>query len=230
VGQFKKPFSLLRTQSRADLPFVFRGMVVDRLIDDLGYGGRDVGVAVSGRVGDALHMSYSAGVFNGSGANDLESDPNSSKDLAWRMELGYKKLGTFGLELSHQSSDPQTHPTSGGTLYGADLSLKLGNLRPMVEGHIGQDPGLSTLPLTAGVIGAATYRIPLRGKWAIEPLVGREMYVPDTRRSLYYFREFLGLNLHVSKRLRLMLDAEQTHTPSRTDPIRAFVFQVSYSE
>jgi hypothetical protein len=146
------------------------------------------------------------------------------------MELGWKKLGTIGLELSHQSTDPGTHPTSGGTLYGADVALKLGDFRPMLEGHIGQDPELPGLPITAGLIGAATYRIPLRGKWVIEPLLGREMYVPDTSRSLRYFREFVGVNLHASKRLRLMLDAEQTHSPGRTDPTRAFVFQVAYSE
>lgn len=230
VGQFKKPFSLLRTESRADLPFVFRGMVVERLIDDLGYGGRDIGAAVSGRVGNALHVSYALGVFNGSGANDFESDPNSAKDLVWRTEFGWKKLCNLGLELSHQSSDPATHPTTGGTLYGADLTLKLGRFLGMMEGHFGQDPGLPALPITTGLIGAATYRFKLSKHLTLEPLLGREMYVPDTRRSLRYFRDFVGANLYVSKQLRLMLDAEQTHSPGRADPTRAFVFQVAFTE
>lgn len=230
VGQFKKPFSMLRTQPRPDLPFVFRGMVVERLIDGLGYGGRDIGVAVSGRVGGALHVSYAAGVFNGSGANDLESDPNSAKDVAGRLEVGWKRLVNVGLELSHQSSDRRTHPTTGGTLYGADLALKIDDFRALAEGHIGRDPGLPALPLTGGAIGALMYRIPLRENLALEPLVGREVYVPDTHRSLRYFREFAGLNLYVSTRLRIMLDAEQTHSPGRADPTRAFVTQVAYVE
>lgn len=111
VGQFKKPFSLLfLTSSSLILPIerglrirelddallargvplsILRGTVVlgeeQQMLDALGYIGREIGAAFHGRSG---RWAYEAGVFNGSGEDEL--DDNDAKSAAARVEYRFE--------------------------------------------------------------------------------------------------------------------------------------------
>lgn len=235
AGQFKKPVSRLRMESRTKLPVISRGIVVGQLMGELGYGGRDIGLLVGGRVGDDLRLTYAGGVFNGAGANELESDGNSAKDLAMRLEVAWRKLVSLGLDASRKNLDPRENPARGGTLLGADVEIDVLGFEGLIEAHWGWDPFVpdavtGDLPVTAGVIGYARYRFELPAELELEPVVGAEVYVPNTDLGFRILRQFGGLNLHVGKPLRLMLQVEQTARPGQQDADRALVLQLAFEE
>jgi phosphate-selective porin OprO/OprP len=77
-GQFKVPFSQEETTSSRFIDFAERSLL-NRLVP-----GRDVGLMVSGEVGEGIFQWY-LGVFNGTGKN--LADNNDEKDVAGRVWL-----------------------------------------------------------------------------------------------------------------------------------------------
>ena len=70
AGHFKKPFSLLRTTSRWDLLIPRRGLIDRHVVGGStfgGFGGRDAGVMVFGRMGkrNQVRVRYYLGVIDG---------------------------------------------------------------------------------------------------------------------------------------------------------------------
>lgn len=63
-GQFKTPFGRAQLMANTKLPMVERPLASDRLTV-----GRQVGAALGGRIGETVPVSYSVGVFNGTGTN-----------------------------------------------------------------------------------------------------------------------------------------------------------------
>ena len=72
-GQFKVPFSIENLVSSGDLDLINRSLVVDTLCPgrDNGSSGRDIGVVAYGTYSV---LEYTAGLFNGSGINNVEVD------------------------------------------------------------------------------------------------------------------------------------------------------------
>lgn len=78
IGQFKVPFSLENPLSPTSLEAFENSMIVSSLC-----GGRDIGVALYGSLGDNKIVEYSVGVFNGSGTN--KADKDKYKDYIGRL-------------------------------------------------------------------------------------------------------------------------------------------------
>ncbi len=106
-GQFKVPFSLENLTSSSALDTINRSQTVENLCpgQDIGTGGRDIGVALSGKFSK---IEYSLGVFNGEGSN--RTDTNENKDLVAR--LGFRPFDFLTLNLSHYQGK--------STLFGGD--------------------------------------------------------------------------------------------------------------
>ena len=86
VGQFKVPFSREYLLPVSDLDFTTRSRVVIALAP-----GRDIGFQISGTIKSSI-MSYSAGVFNGNGFNNINDNENF-------LVAGRLLLQPFGLKV-----------------------------------------------------------------------------------------------------------------------------------
>jgi len=95
-GQFLVPFGIESGVSTADLGTINRSQAVDKLAPgrDVGTLGRDVGLAVTGKYSI---FDYTAGFFNGAGANKAET--NDKKDFAGRIGLRPFEFLTLGTSL-----------------------------------------------------------------------------------------------------------------------------------
>lgn len=90
AGQYKKPFDALELISsrqllvaeREGIPRGAEGPTPDALVDDLGYSNRDIGIEWDGR---SDRLSWAAGLWNGSGENEIEDD--DGKQLAGRLNV-----------------------------------------------------------------------------------------------------------------------------------------------
>ena len=100
-GQFKKPFSGLELRSLGKIRLINRGPGNDLIVEDLGYGDRDLGVQLSGRLIKSVKLEYFLGAFNGSGPNI--TDPGNSKDIVVRLQM--KPVKPLALGARSDSSD-----------------------------------------------------------------------------------------------------------------------------
>lgn len=214
AGQFKKPFSLMELKSKGKLPVITRGLSNDFLVRDLGYGGRDVGVALGGRLKSPLGLEWMLGVFNGAGANRLEDDTSGAKDAAGRLEvepLDGLKLGlngsirNFDLSVPGNEDKPATAWMGGG-----DLQLKWRGLRLQVEGLYGVNHLSASHPEAASVQALATWKIKLpRRRMSLTPVVRVDTLWPVfSERKDRAFLATAGVNWQVVDHVRLMLQVE----------------------
>jgi hypothetical protein len=125
AGQFKKPFGLIQLTSSLAIPVIERGLRIrgiagsyaeqdeaagapvltdaggpllgehQWLLDALGYQNYDIGAGVHGGIGG---LSYDAGVFNGTGADDLDAD--DGKALAARLSYAMLDALSIGVAVS----------------------------------------------------------------------------------------------------------------------------------
>jgi len=145
IGQFKKPFSLLFLTSSSLILPIERGLrirgldrallrdgvpliVLDgtavlgeeqKMLDALGYLGREIGVALHGEAG---RWGYALGVFNGSGADEL--DDNDGKSAAGRVEYRFAVApARLGLAGSYREARDRLPASPRRDLSGAVVSL-----------------------------------------------------------------------------------------------------------
>jgi hypothetical protein len=96
IGQFKKPFSRIELTSYGKLPLIRRGISNRYLVEHLGYGDRDLGLMLEGRLVPDVRLDYAVGVFNGRGRNRPELSRDGSMDLAARLEARPAKWISLG--------------------------------------------------------------------------------------------------------------------------------------
>ena len=236
AGQFKKPFSRLELTPRRRLRLVERGISNHWVVEDLGYGDRDVGVETSGRFGEKIRLSYALGVFNGSGRNAREVDPNGTKDVAARLELAPTGWLSIGISGSHRSFDPEVFPgfPRGAAMGEADLEVKAGHLYALAEGSYGENPlSIDRAESWSGLL-LTSYRVPLTTTWrlAVEPVLKGEVLKPEHHvRNSHIIDLAAGANLHVGRYFCLMAHAELTDPASGALPLwessRRLLVQVS---
>ena len=145
IGQFKKPFSLLFLTSSSlilpiergvrirglDLALVREGVpltVLDgtavlgeeqKMLDALGYIGREIGAALHGESG---RWGYALGIFNGSGADEL--DENDGKSAAGRVEYRFDRVpARLGLAGSYRATRDRLFGGPRRDLDGVAVSL-----------------------------------------------------------------------------------------------------------
>jgi hypothetical protein len=212
VGQLKKPFSRVQLYGRAKLPLIRRGMVNDDLVEGLGFGGRDIGAQVDGRVGKRLRLGYAAGIFNGAGVNQAENDLDGSKDFAGRIEAEYGKVVSLGLNATHRTYDRTPAPLLAATALGlgADLELDLSGFHALAEVDTGANAAVEAQTQSIGSIVLLWTRWQLDRTWSLEPLLAGELLVPDLDEPGRVMRGTVGVNVILDDILRTMIDFDAT--------------------
>ncbi len=153
VGQMVPDFSLERSQPDYLIPLAERAAVVDALVPGATTLARDIGVQVSlAQGGSPVHLS--AGLFNGSGANHVNTARGNFLATAratYTHELGADMTGTAGGSIEMRSTDgtnvgvlsPTGSPFVGHELrWGTEARLvaRRWTLQgEYLEGHLGDD-------------------------------------------------------------------------------------------
>jgi len=235
IGQFKKPFSLLFLTSSSLILPIERGVriraldlallrdgvpltVLDgtavlgeeqRMLDALGYLGREIGVALHGDVG---RWGYDIGIFNGSGADKL--DENDGKSAAGRVEYRFSGVpARLGLAGSYRETRDRLFGGPRRDLAGVAVSL---------DGEWGDffRPGLHVLGevvlgenlvdgerLWGAQVWLALFRA-LRGRRVegIEPVFRLSYGNPSSARDDEGWLITPGVNVYLFRRNRLSLN------------------------
>ncbi len=232
MGQFKKPFSRLELTSRGRLRLIERGISNEWIIEELGYGDRDIGLQLEGRFGkrkEVPQVEYQIGVFNGAGRNLREADLDGSMDLAGRVEADLAEWLSLGLNASYKQFDTSTYVLSEpaevprtAVAGGADFQLDVEQLRVHGEALLARDHFFQARDQTQyeprnslGALLLVSYKHRIAKKWrlAVEPLAKGELLDPDTSLAdSHILSATLGANLHIGRSLRLMLQADRTRT------------------
>jgi hypothetical protein len=212
MGQFKKPFSRIQLYSRRRLPLVQRGLVNDDLVEDLGYGGRDVGVQVDGRIGRGIELWYAVGVFNGAGPNLAENDLDGSKDFAGRLESRLGKHLSLAANATLRTFDRRQDPLlpARAVGLGTDLEVQFSGFHALGELDMGTNAALEAAPRSIGGIALLWYRWRWTKTWAAEPLLGGEILIPDRGDAGRVYRVTAGANAVVGDFMRWMIDYQIT--------------------
>ena len=197
LGQFKRPFSRLELRSRAKLETVRRGIGNELLIEDLGFGDRDLGLMFEGQVGGKKrHVKYMLGVFNGGGANVEEADLDWSKDLVARVEGRPWKWLTAGINASLKwfDTEGELRAAEDAWAVGADLRFSRKGLSVLGEWMLARNwdrcayaqypvncRGEEHFPKAWGMLLLAAYEWKLGGPLGIglEPVFKGEYLVPE---------------------------------------------------
>lgn len=209
IGQFKIPVSYEGFHSSGELIFAERALLsrglgtlpgFKRVADDLGlvaaaYGDkRDLGLKIEKKIGPVY---YFAGLFNGSGANNLDKD--SRKDIAVRVELfldDWLVLGTAGYSTIRQSFGNALHSKDRFEFnFRLDARLFLAQGEYIYARDFNQQE--NTMTPSQGAYLAAATRLPagftLAGRfgwWDLDTKAKRTEIWESTAGVHYYFRGF----------------------------------------
>jgi hypothetical protein len=237
-GQDKKPFSLLETTSSSKYPAIetgvrirgvagalqhdnaaaltmFRGapLIPDEqnLVDQLLYKGYELGATAHGVVG---RFGYDAGVYNGTGIDQL--DDNDGKSVAARVKYAVpvKKPLTIGVAASHRELNFPTAAdtaTRSGTAYA--LEVEWGAFRTegfwlLAEAATGSN--IATEDRFKGASAILTYFHPTQGRIeGVEPLFRIGSADPNDARDDDSAMTFTpGINLYFTGRNKFSLNWE----------------------
>jgi hypothetical protein len=221
LGQFKKPFSRIRMESPWDLLLPVRGLLNRHAISKTryaGYGGRDVGLMVSGRFKEMARLAYYLGVF--SGPRYVDRTENSNWDYVARLQVRPFK----GLRVAVNASHKVYHYKEGGTLtdkglvrgasytgnlFGADVRYKLGDLTLLIEGAMGDNVNFGPGHVLWGAHGTVAYALGLSDELVLTPAVTLEWFDPTDQDELDPAMRIAGaLNLDIGEIGRLVVFAD----------------------
>jgi hypothetical protein len=231
-GYFKKPFSRLALRSSGKLRAAERGMGDDLILDKLYYGGRDIGIQLSGRIVPAIKLDYTLGFFNGMGITEGDWDADDAKDIVARVTVN--PLSWLGLGINGSFKFMTIYKIPVGELervkvdqrvwaVGGDAVMKLLGFRLHLEGIVAEmhnadlsfgnrrELGNDEYPLVLSLFGILSYkhRFDTHFKFAVEPVFKMEMLDPDTEivkdEILMYSP---GFNSYFGKYFRLMIHGE----------------------
>jgi len=232
LGQFKRPFSRLELRSRGKLATVRRGLANGFLVEELGFGDRDLGLQLDGRVGSKDRgIRYAAGIFNGSGKNADEHGLSGTKDVVARFAgtpVKWLSLGASGsLKFFDRDFDAYKYYPESAWMAGADLLVKHSGFRFMTEGMVGRNYGSCFYaeypetcrllnhgeedPLSWSLVVLMSYKFDLCRKWKLklQPVLKGELFEPETDLADGKVRSFsVGTNLFITKYARLMIHGE----------------------
>jgi hypothetical protein len=230
MGQFKRPFSALELRGRSSLEVIGRGPANSLLIEDLGFGDRDLGLQLSGAFGSKKRaVKYAMGLFNGPGRNRPETDSNGAKDVVGRVEAKVRKWLTFGANAAVKFFDTQSvdYYPAWSWMAGVDVAIERKGLYLLAEGLYGLnhdrcalaiDPeecrtesDRTAVPGAASAVVLAAYRIELGTQWklALEPVIKGELLLPDDGLSEAFVGQgSLGANLHIGNHVRVMIHGD----------------------
>jgi len=220
VGQFKRPFSGLELRSASKRRLINRGIGNDLIIEDLRYGGRDIGFQVSGRVIDSIKLDYAVAAFNGNGINSADWEDNP-KDVLGRLRIRPNKRLIIGAGGAVKFfAHPVASQPSRAWAVGGDVRFKIKGVRLYAEGLVGQNwlagvkyeninPNNPPLVIDAVAVLSYKHRFPVSWRFAVEPAFKFEFLDPDDivvdDEVMMYT---LGLNTYLGEYFRLMINGE----------------------
>jgi len=230
LGQLKRPFSRLERRSRGRLETVGRGLSNELIVEDLGFGDRDLGFQLGGRIGKRSRgMEYAVGVFNGPGKNAEEFDLDGSKDIVVRVEGTPVKWLSMGLNGSFKFFDVASvdYYPEHAWMFGTDLRVKFRGFRLLAEGLFGRNHDRCLyadnptdcrvlnknpdIPYAWSAVLMAAYKFNLYRKWKLklQPVLKGEVLVPDSTVDDGQVWSFsIGTNLFITRYARLMVHGE----------------------
>lgn len=209
AGRFKRPFSGLETTNSGDLPFRGRGLANDLIVQDGQWGDRALGLMLWGRLPGKVRWYVSGTNPGWAPDGDLE---NNGIDAIARVEWKPIKAIELGLSLGHKL-EVRANGEYNGNGASLDAALELSGLRIALDAVLAQ---LTTeasddvdAPLAYGLVGYASYSIPIGGDLALEPVLLGEYADADSEYShTEAARVIAGFNLRVAEHLRVMPQIE----------------------
>jgi hypothetical protein len=226
TGYFKKPFSLLRMTSRWDLLIPRRGLIDRHTVGRSmfgGFGARDAGVMVFGRVGKrkGVRVRYYLGVFDGWRLSDAffrdpdnpNDDNTSHRDYVARVQVGLFDKVFLGVSYNHKRARMALAP--GAELdrtfnaVSGDLLVSMAGFGLHVEGIYASNPNAAQDHYLMGGHATVSYRIKISDTLALTPAVMAEYLDPDDQVDENHALRLTGaLNLDIGKYTRVILAAE----------------------
>ena len=218
AGQFKKPFSRLKMSSPFDLVIPERGLLNRFAVADTyygGYGGRNIGIMLSGTVPEPLKLTYYLGAFN----NPLD-DVRYNRDYVARLQARIIKGLILAGNISYKRyKNNDSMITGDGLLLGGDLRWTVGDFRAQLEGawgeNLGTENGLADYVVTTvgdslyGVHTILSYRFKIDKTLALTPAFMAELFDPSDEETDDTAVRLAGaLNLDITKYIRVVLAAE----------------------
>jgi hypothetical protein len=213
LGRFKKPFSRLKLDSPFDLVVPSRGLLNRYAVAHTshgGYGGRDIGVMLSGRLKKLARLTYYLGVFSGSG--HIDGDEESHKDIVARIQVRPFKGCRLALNASHKLYHNDNTVLLTANLFGADARMKFGDFALQLEGAYGDNvdaPDDLVNHRLWGAHGIASYALRIGDELVLTPAFMVEVFDPsDQDEGGRALRLAGGLNLDIGNLMRVVLFAE----------------------
>ena len=227
AGQYKKPFANVRLIGFGKLKTFNRGMLDEIIANTLRFGDRDMGLLAFGKLPGQL--SYSLGLFNGAGRNP-ENDPgkNGVARLQWKPSKLFS-TGVNGSALIGVTKDGSPEQSTA-LAAGWDAQLTMSRLVAHAEVLWAQDTrGEGSDVLGAHLLLETT--IPLGETFVLRPLVRGELFDSNLfdEKDLAY-SVLAGLNLHVGKLVRIMLQGEwkEAQAGSLVKPSKTILLKVAF--
>jgi hypothetical protein len=209
AGRFKRPFSALERTSSGDLPFRGRGLSNELILEDGQWGDRALGLMFHGRLPGKLRWYLSA--TNPSWAPDGDLESNGVDAIA-RLEWEVAGIVELGASFGHKL-EVRAEREYNGNAASFDAALNVAGLRVALDAVLGELTTQETMeveaPTAYGLVGYATYQIPIGGDFALEPVLLGEYADADSEFSrTEAVRAIIGCNFRVADHLRVMPQVE----------------------
>lgn len=219
LGRFKRPFSRLQLMSLRTVPLWRRGIVNRVIVRNFGFGDRDRGAKLHGRIGG---FGYEAGVFNGSDIGSRDSD--FGKDAVARVRYRFSKalrVGASGsLRYASNPQNPVARPRKDRWATEIDARVRLGNFDMLAEATWAQGPRTRLGPEYFGALIYFMYRVKLAENLKLRPLVKAEILDHNVYKTDdVALSVTAGVNLHLTKWLRVMLQGENVWSQANSEMI-----------
>lgn len=209
AGRFKRPMSGFELTSSGKLPFRGRGLTNDLIIEDGQWGDRATGLMLFGRLPGKLR--WYASVSNPSWAPDGDLESNGVDAIA-RLEWRPAKTVELGASFGHKL-EVRAGTQYNGNAASLDASIDLAGLRVALDAVLAELTTEATeaegAPIAYGLVGYASYQIPIAGDYALEPiLLGEYAEAHGEYARTEAVRAIIGCNLRVADRFRVMPQVE----------------------
>jgi hypothetical protein len=165
VGRFKRPYSRIELRSVAALPFVGRGLTNDWIVEQEQWGDRAVGAMLRGRVEPARLRWWLSATNPGWRVSQEPDGVDVLARVEWDAGDALEIGGGGGAKWTEDASGNRTRVMAGGL----DGRLRVEGLEVLGEMLLGQRAGTVDQPWSMGLVGAASYVVPLSKNVRLQP-------------------------------------------------------------
>jgi len=234
AGQFKKPFSRLKMSSPFDLVIPERGLLDRFAVASTqygGYGGRDIGIMLSGTYKGPIKLTYYLGAFN----NPLDEE-SYHRDYVGRLEVRIIKGLILAGNINYKRYEDALRIDSGdGFLVGGDLRWTIDDFRLQLEGAWGDNLGTEDavayfVHIAEGnkLVGAhsiVSYRFKLDKSLALIPAFMAEVFNHNLQEGdNTAVRLAAAVNLDILQYIRVVVSAEGVLRKARQTDSPTMIF------